>query len=233
MNKAGMTEALLASLSVAAGAFASGGSAEAAVVVHTYNQDIGWMHSATSAGAVSLEILPSESLSFGVVPDTVNTANHGVAIAKHTGTGSIWFSAPLTDAGSTSYYVARSVSAGARGASVNRLSSALLIGGSQGGALLPGSPANTPQYYQFAFGVNQKSYWGWLSGSRFATSFDNMGFHLNRIVYDTTKGEVLAAGTTSVPEPSSLGLLALGAFVTGAVATRRYKQARGNAVTRH
>jgi hypothetical protein len=72
---------------------------------------------------------------------------------------------------------------------------------------------------------------GWLSGSN--TSVNGVfGFNLQSVVTEDN-GKELVIGTTQdvqdVPEPASAGLLALGAMITGAVGTRRFKRNRSAA----
>ena len=71
----------------------------------------------------------------------------------------------------------------------------------------------------------------WLARARSVTGskFSNVGFTLNSYAYDNSGAQdrrgryrVLAR----LPEPSSIGLLAIAAMATGTVGTRRFKSVR-------
>jgi hypothetical protein len=88
-----------------------------------------------------------------------------------------------------------------------------------------GATPFTNEYYLFYFedSSNAKHY-GWILGSLTSNSY-----HLTSYAYETTAGVTIAAGDTvgsTVPEPSSLALGAMGALVLGAAGVRKWKKDR-------
>ena len=216
------TPKLLASLGVAAGAIAASMPAEANVVIQTFNQDVGFQ-SGSATGSITVNLLSPFGFSFGT---SSSGGNHNVYFQSFGNTGSAytsvfgeshsgsWFAKPVPHGS------AQDVTA----TSSNWYTNAYMF--AVDSTLATNGPvASGPQYYLFNFDFPDVKY-GWFYGSIVRNNFDSIYFHLQSVAYDTVPNEILPAGATSVPEPGSLELLALGAFVTGATATRRYKRAR-------
>jgi len=215
------TAKILASLATAAGALAAqAGPAQATVFVTPYDSPVGYDHGAfighvpvgiTSFFARSAFALSASSLGFArflrfrsssVGMRTPFTSSFGFKIGKPVPKG-------------TTYSFFRS----------GGTSNAVLAARSSRGAFV-GAPGSTMPYYDFQFVLAGSIFAGWLHGSLVNNSFSSLFFVLRSVAVNDVPGQLLPAGATSVPEPPSLALLGLGAMVTGAAATRRYKRAR-------
>ena len=90
-----------------------------------------------------------------------------------------------------------------------------------GGGLTP----FTDKYYLFYFEDSSSAkHFGWILGSLTSNSY-----HMTSYAYETTAYVTIAAGDTvgsTVPEPSSLALGAMGALVLGAAGVRKWKKDR-------
>jgi len=86
-------------------------------------------------------------------------------------------------------------------------------------------PSGTQYFlFQFGTGVPGQPDYGWLAGTLQDAGTGNFGIQIDTIAYNTDHS--FLATPPSVPEPASAGLLALGALVSGAAGTRRFKRGR-------
>jgi hypothetical protein len=211
------TPAMLASLSVAAGALAST-AAEASIVVQHVGQTGG-------VGAASPLLVPlpgiGASLSFASRGSSIN-GNFALTTSVFGKNANFLFEVES----SNSLRFAKPMTKGTFDTAGGTNSAVMEIRSSQGATFGP-NPSGV-QYFNFLFSTNSQTYAGWFSGSYNNNSIFNDNFIVQSVAYDTTPGNLLGAGDgpSPVPEPPSAALLALAAMATGAAATRRYKRAR-------
>ena len=156
---------------------------------------------------VSVSLHLSRSVRFGVIFANGAGQNRGPAWFKTVGSGS-----------SYAKPIAPGVTWNGAGGGSTTIS---VQAQTSGGGLTPFSD----EYYLFYF-VDSSSakHYGWIFGSLTSNSY-----HLTSYAYDTTPNQVVAAGDTvgsTVPEPSSLALGAMGALVLGAAGVRKWKKDR-------
>jgi hypothetical protein len=214
------TNTLLSALSLAGGGLAAGAlvaaaPAQATVLVNTYHDvNIGFgSHATTGFFAVSFSHEPV----FGIVGSLGTTSafnDFRATIAAVTSSINVLTEARPVPRGATQPFNS-SHNVGTGWATDFAVINARSIGGDT----LPNPVPHGNQYYLLTV---LGEFFGWFSGSLVNTS-SQVYFHLNQAALDTTPGVLLPAGA-GVPEPSSLGLLALAAMATGAAATRRYKR---------
>jgi hypothetical protein len=96
-----------------------------------------------------------------------------------------------------------------------------------------GQPKFTSSYFAFTFtdtnDHNQLDH-GWIEGSLSNNQYGAMNFQITAFAFDDT-GANIAMGQTvpsSVPEPSSMALGALGALLAGAVGMRRWRKLKAD-----
>ena len=95
------------------------------------------------------------------------------------------------------------------------------LGGSVSGSSFPWD--GKAGYLGFKFTSHSKSYFGW---AKMAFNVGGSSAKLTEYAYDTVPGQTIDAGqTSSVPEPGTLSLLALGAV--GLLALRKRRQVSG------
>jgi hypothetical protein len=213
------TNTLLSALSLAGGGLAAGAlvaaaPAQATVLVNTYHDvNVGFgSHATTQSFTVSFSHTPV----FGIVGSLTGTAafnDFRATIAAVTSSHSIFPLARPVPRGATQPFNSHT------NIGTGWATDAVINARSIGGATLPSPVPPGTQYYLFTV---LGEFFGWFSGSLVNTS-SQLYVHLDQAALDTTPGVLLPAGA-GVPEPSSLGLLALAAMATGAAATRRYKR---------
>ena len=165
------------------------------------------LNTGNPGGMKSKGMVLTQSTSFGVIFANGAGQNRGPAWFKTVGSGS-----------SYAKPIAPGVTWNGAGGGSTTIS---VQAQTSGGGLTPFSD----EYYLFYF-VDSSSakHYGWIFGSLTSNSY-----HLTSYAYDTTPNQVVAAGDTvgsTVPEPSSLALGAMGALVLGAAGVRKWKKDR-------
>jgi hypothetical protein len=219
------TSKLLASLGVAAGALATTSAAQAAVVVTDVNTTVGYTVSGPTSGYV---FQANGNPTFAISPFPGLGTNRFVAFQ-----GSSSFAASNYLKIKAKNAFAAAAAPGTKWAGVTSFtrvaSGAYVIGQDIANGRMLNPLATGELYYDVIFNDGGTSAYGWVSLTEFDNGPSDFGVHIDQFAYDTT-GAQIAAGNTgapaAVPEPASLGLLAIGALVSGAAGTRRFKRAR-------
>ena len=91
-----------------------------------------------------------------------------------------------------------------------------------------GSSSKSTGYFIFRFSVGSGYDYGWAEYSYQAVSESSANLKLTEIAY-AENGASIPVGDTSIPEPTSASLLAMGAMAMGARGVRRMRRARAAA----
>jgi hypothetical protein len=222
------TRSILTALSGAAGAIAAASAAHAAIITDNavgisagFGGSYGTGPYSVSVNGLNLfNIQTTQYTSSGKLFELITlTAGSGYFMVKTTAQKA---------AGAPSFYSPYNVPTPAPGGAtftnfaaatsyVSQPAFLLQVGGSEQLA-----PSAGTHYYLFEFNPGTGLKYGWFSANLADSGAGNFGVSIDQLAYDSSGATI---SVPSVPEPNSMGLLAFGALVTGAVGTRRLKRA--------